>query len=200
MDGDIRTHPGTLRMLFESVERGLHLTSPTGRFDPSELSMAARLVLKGQASNQFYKGDHAPNGSGIFVLSEEGRSRWGLFPETIINDDGFVGLHFDFEESRVIHEAISEVYPPRTFRSMIGPRSRSIRGNWQLARLYPDLYEKRYKGIGRKNAGSILRKPDRWIPGMFYGASRIIARAKALIQLKGDHWNQDRSSHSRSNQ
>ena len=122
-----------------------------------------------------------------------------MFPEAIINDDGFVGLHFDFEESRVIHQAIANVYPPKTFRSMIGPRSRSIRGNWQLAHRYPDLYKRRYEGIGRNNLGSILRKPDRWIPGMYYGAVRTIARAKALTQLKSNDWNQDLSSYSRSN-
>ncbi len=198
MDGDVDLIPGTLGSLMESIGRGLHLTCPKARLEPSGLSTAAKLVLKGQSTNQFYNGEHAPNGSGIFVVSEAGRSRWGAFPEHVINDDGFVGLHFTLEESRVTPDAISNVYPPITFWDMIGPRSRSIRGNWQLEKLYPDLYHRRYRGIGRGNAGSILRNPGRWFPGMFYGASRLLARARALAQLRGNDWNQDRSCHSRS--
>ena len=197
MDGDVSLLPGGFRRLLDSFEQGFHLICPRGRFDRSGLSTAARLVLDGQASNRFYNGNHAPNGSGIFMLSGTGRSRWGKFPEAIINDDGFVGLHFDLKESQVIREAVSVVYPPKTFRDLIGPRSRSIRGNWQLARLYPEMYQKRYEGIGRDNAWSILQSPNRWVPGVFYGTARILARARAMTELGGDDWHQDRSGKSR---
>ena len=66
-----------------------------------------------------------------FVISEEGRKRFGKFPD-VIADDGFVRSHFYAHELGNIDEASVFVSAPRTLKSLVKIKSRARLGNMEL--------------------------------------------------------------------
>lgn len=192
MDADVYLAPGSIARLERALDDGVLLVAPESRIEFRRSSLPARLVLQIERRNHFYGGSSAPNGSGVFGVSQSGRRRWDRFPK-VLNDDGYVGLHFTAAETAVVPGAVSIVEPPRTFRAMIGPRARSIRGNWELQELFPDSYRERYAG-GFRTILQSLASPRLWCAGLAYGSLRTASRFRAWQERRSDLWNQDRST------
>jgi colanic acid/amylovoran biosynthesis glycosyltransferase len=72
-------------------------------------------------------------GTGVYALSEEGRRRFGAFPE-LTADDQFVQQLFERPERRSVAGAHFVVHPPANLRGVLAMRARAYRGNRELAR------------------------------------------------------------------
>lgn len=194
LDGDIILEKGTLRAVIDAVGPDRPIVSPMPRFNLDGAGIGIRLFYRAQRFNEYF-GDGAPNGSGTFVLSEEGRSRWNDFPE-IIADDGFVQGHFLPEERSAVPDAHAVVRPPRTLSSMLKVRARVRRGWAEFGERFPELMKNHVP-----RGGSMLRKmlprPLDW-PAMFvYGYVRIAERLMARRQRHqnvGLQWGRDETS------
>ena len=194
LDGDIILEKGTLRAVIDAIGPDRPIVSPMPRFNLDGAGLGIRLFYRAQRFNEYF-GNGAPNGSGTFVLSEEGRSRWDDFPE-IIADDGFVQGHFLPEERSAVADAHAVVRPPRTLVSMLAVRARVRRGWAELGELHPELMKNHVP-----RGGSMLRKmlprPLDW-PAMFvYGYVRIAERLMARRQRHnkvGLQWGRDETT------
>ena len=71
-------------------------------------------------------------GSGVYALSEQGRARFGEFPQ-LTADDQFVQQQFEPAELRSVGDASFVVHPPRRLRGLVAMRTRVYRGNRELA-------------------------------------------------------------------
>lgn len=100
-------------------------------------------------------------GSGIFIMSEKGRSRFEAFPE-VISDDGYARSLFNENERRMFKESSFKIFAPKTLKNLVKIKTRVRFGNMEVAQKYPIV------SIGRDNRMSdmiklVLKKP--WIIG-----------------------------------
>ena len=133
-------------------------------------------------------------GSGVYALSEFGRSRFREFPE-ITADDGFVRIQFRPEERETLASFSSTVFPPRTIKNLLAIRTRAYLGNFELSKRYPDLWKNRGLSNNRAIIG-LLWSYSLW-PGLaVYLGVNIIARGKSKLRLrrKSIIWERDNTS------
>lgn len=71
-------------------------------------------------------------GLGLYGVSEEGRRRFGTFP-AVTSDDLFVQRTFSAAERVVLHDHVFHVEAPRSVRSLLAVRTRTVQGNTELA-------------------------------------------------------------------
>jgi glycosyltransferase involved in cell wall biosynthesis len=134
-------------------------------------------------------------GSGVYALSEEGRKRFGSFPD-IISDDGYVHLHFKPHERGTVKDCDFELTPPGNFRSLVGIKTRSQYGKYQLHRAYPELVGNDPRDY-KESLRTFLRMPKLWPCIPVYCLVLFLARARSLFRyLAGRRrvWDRDESS------
>ena len=193
LDADIELKPGSIRTLLEATENGHAIVSPRPTFDLSDCTRGMKLFMSANRFNHHY-GQGAPNGSGCVVLTEDARSRWGLFPE-LIADDGFVHGHFRPEEAVTITDAVAIVGPPRDLDSMIRVRARVRRGKFELARLHPELMGNHHSQVGGVLTRMLVR-PWTWPALAIYAWVKVRERQLAQAQIaRGETgWGRDESA------
>lgn len=128
-----------------------------------------------------------------FVISEEGRKRFGEFPD-VIADDGYVRSHFYDHELGNIAGAQVFVSAPRTVKSLIKIKTRARLGNVELKarKLGYDKPEPDY--------GSILPSllfSRHWLSAIVYIGFVAIFRGRAKQQfrnLDNYQWEVDHTS------
>jgi hypothetical protein len=116
-------------------------------------------------------------GSGVYGLSEAGRTRFDVFPD-VISDDGFVRIQFAPHERLTVRDCHSTVFAPKTFRELVRIKTRSHLGCLQLQKLYPHLWS----NIGQSNWPTLTRlslQPLLWSKLFVYGLVKGIARVRA---------------------
>ncbi|MBO0985643.1 glycosyltransferase [Rathayibacter sp. SD072] len=136
-------------------------------------------------------------GSGIYGLSEEGRSRFGAFPD-IIADDRFVQQLFAPEERLTLAGRSFSVKAPRRMRNQIKRTVRIAIGNAQLAAsgLVPDRPAPAGGGIAAL-VKRVVRRPALWpaFPIYCYGYLRPRLEARSIIARGGvPEWNRDETT------
>lgn len=184
LDADIELKPGSVRRLVEAGEGRHPIVSPRPSFDLTGCTPGIRLYMHACRYNHYF-GRGAPNGSGCFVLTEEGRSRWGVFPN-LVADDGFVHGHFSAEESLTIEEAVAIVGPPHDLDSLLKVRARVRRGTFELERLHPDLMANHHSQAAGL-LGRMLIRPWSWPALVVYTWVRLHERRIGRAQLeRGD--------------
>lgn len=195
LDADITLAPGTLSGLLEATSESHPIVSPRPVYDLSGCSIAMRLYMQAEAYNHYY-GQGAPNGSGCFSLSEEGRSRWEEFPE-LIADDGFVQNQFQPCESKTVSNSGATVLPPRDIPSMITVRARVRRGRFELGSRYPEIMGKHQSEVGGVLTRMLLR-PWTWPALSIYCWVRVRERQLARRQLATGEtgWGRDETARS----
>ena len=77
-------------------------------------------------------------GVGVYALSEEGRGRFGAFPD-VIADDGYVRMLFSPSERIHVDDAPVRIYAPAGVSDLVRIKTRSRLGRYQLRQRYPDL-------------------------------------------------------------
>jgi glycosyltransferase involved in cell wall biosynthesis len=129
-------------------------------------------------------------GSGVYAVSEQGRARFGEFPQ-VTADDQFVQQQFEPAHLKSVGEASFVVHPPRSLRGLVAIRARVYRGNRELAA----------SGLARVNpppsgAGTVLRlarQPRRAPAVAVYVAVNVLARRRAR-RAAGTEWERDESA------
>jgi glycosyltransferase involved in cell wall biosynthesis len=133
-------------------------------------------------------------GSGVYALSEEGRQRFGVFPN-IICDDGFVRSLFSSGERISVPGSHSVVTPPKTLGGLITIKTRSHLGSYELYRRYPELKSNTRSG----NGSALLRKIPCvmvWPQLAAYAFVKTVAKWRARRRLRQENllWERDETS------
>lgn len=136
-------------------------------------------------------------GSGIYMLSKAGRSRFGDFPD-VIADDLFVQRLFTLDERLTPRDLSFWVESPATLRSLLRRNTRIAAGNRQLAARYPALH---VPSGTRTLLGRTWRQPSLWIGFLIYAAIYAIAHHRASRLLRAQMpigWERDETTRGRS--
>ena len=136
-------------------------------------------------------------GTGVYALSEEGRKRFGRFPD-VIADDEYVRTRFRSSERGAVPDAVSVVTAPSRLSGLIKIKTRSRLGGYQLQRHFQEEVAESQKEKPYKQAFvDIVVRPWLWIDVVVYLVVNLVARWRARQQLKNDsryHWERDDSS------
>jgi len=194
LDGDIVLKPGALKAIFAALESGKLIASPPPEFDTAGCDLGVRLFYKSLRANQYF-GHGAPNGSGVFAITQDGRTRWDEFPK-VIADDGFVELNFSDAEAGTTDGPAAIVRAPKTFRALLKIKTRARLGQIELCERFPELVARREPSPGR-TFRRMLASPGLWPAIPVYGFVRIYERraAKKLAAQQGfSGWLRDDTS------
>jgi glycosyltransferase involved in cell wall biosynthesis len=137
-------------------------------------------------------------GSGVYGLSKAGRSRFDKFPR-IVADDLYVRVQFKPEERETLSTVTSTVFAPRKIKDLIAIRARVYYGNFELARLFPDLWKNR-GASNDKALVQLLKRPALWMKTLVYYYVIMRARNQAQSRIKNSNFVWARDSTSRSAQ
>ena len=133
-------------------------------------------------------------GVGVYVLSEEGRSKFGAFPD-IIADDGFVRLQFSDAQRSAVAGVDAVVTAPSGLFGLIKIKTRSRLGEYELKSKFPALFQH-----DQKNYGEAVLAALQWstvVNVMIYFTVNIMTRIRAKIQMRSNkelEWERDESS------
>ncbi len=177
IDGDIVLRPGALAAVFKALHSGVHIASPPPEFDCSQSDPRVAAFYRALKANDYFSSG-SPNGSGVFAVTEEGRSRWGEFPK-VIADDGFVELHFAPEESVTADGPAAIVQAPRTFKALLDIKARGRLGRHELAAKFPDLAARPRRASLGGTYKALLARPSLWPTIPVYTFVRIEERRRA---------------------
>ncbi len=134
-------------------------------------------------------------GSGMFALSEAGRSRFGRFPDVIADDD-FVRRQFAASERATVSDCHFTIFAPRDLASLVRIKTRSRLGRVQLDRA--ELVGVSEGGPSSARAAlGLARSPSNWGALLVYGIvtawTRVLARRRAAAGAFGG-WERDDTS------
>jgi hypothetical protein len=131
--------------------------------------------------------------SGVYVLSEEGRQRFGEFPD-LIADDHYVLSHFDASERQLVAGSTSVVQAPWSVGDVVRVKTRAFLAQRQLA-LQPDLAIRQHGG---RSSWIRVAAADRrlWASVPVYLVVNVVAevRARHRFRTQDLSWERDRST------
>ncbi|RVU83802.1 glycosyltransferase [Leucothrix sargassi] len=167
------------------------LAAPTPIIDTSHSSWLVRTYYRVWTDLPYIKEGVIATCS--YIITEEGRKRFDVFPE-VINDDGFIRCNFWNKEISNVPGAEIYIRAPKDIYSLIKIKTRARLGNMQL------LATDQAKIKEAKNYGSVMKK--KLLSSAFFDtiiyigiASLIRLRSKKQFkQLKNYRWEKDLSS------
>lgn len=134
-------------------------------------------------------------GSGVYGLSEIGRSRFRQFPDTMA-DDNFVRMHFHPSSRKALSTCHFDTTPPRTIGGLVKIKARGHVADRKLRAQFPDLYER--GAINHRGALFGLASQPSWWPSLaVYVAVKCAVRVRAFVKYHlGDtrRWERDDSA------
>ena len=185
LDADVVLSPGALEAVVGALESGHLAAAPRPMFDMTGLSLPCRAYYAIRSRLGYVR--HHVIGAGVYALSEQGRARFGAFPD-VIADDGFVYAHFEHAERHNPDGATFTVHPPRTLRSLYRRQVRIVAGNQELAALGHRVQ------APRPTWRDIVRQEPRLLPAaLVYVAVTVAARLHARVRSTRA-WNRDETS------
>jgi glycosyltransferase involved in cell wall biosynthesis len=193
VDADVVVTVDAIRSLAQRLERGDVLAvAPTPVYDLAGCSWAVRAFY--DIRSRLPSAGEGIGGSGVYALSQAGRERFGEFP-TLTADDGYVRIQFQAEERETVREASSTVFPPRTIKDLIATKTRAHYGSFELASLFPKLWQNRGESNNRTLI-RLFRDPRLWGKLAIYCLATSIARRRAHTRLSGGAagWERDKTS------
>jgi glycosyltransferase involved in cell wall biosynthesis len=192
-DADVVITMETIRALAHRLGRGDVLAvAPTPNFELTGCSWPVRACY--DIRSLLPSAQEGIGGSGIYALSEAGRGRFREFP-ALTADDGYVRIQFQPGERETLRSASSTVFPPRTLKDLIATKTRAHYGSFELAALFPRLWQNR----GESNNRSLIRlfgDPRLWLKLAIYCVVTTIAKRRAQSRLRGGtpNWERDNTS------
>lgn len=194
VDADIEIEAADLLAVADRLRDGPELVaSPDLRLDLSGASWPVRAYYAVWEVSSFRRRGHI--GSGVYVLSAEGRRRFGAFPP-VIGDDRFVQGLFGPAERATVDDAEFVVRPPRTLRALLARGARIAAGNRQLQRAgLAGHAPTRGASLGEL-VGTVARRPALWGPFLIYvGVQlRTAALADRKLRIADEVWDRDETS------
>ena len=135
LDADVEVGPKLLEKLANALSRK-EATYASGRLVIARArSRVSRAYGRAYREVPFIR-EGVP-GAGVFAVNEEGRKRWGLFPD-IISDDTFVRLQFAPQE-RLLVDASYEWPIVEGWKNLVKVRRRQNQGVAEIRANYPEL-------------------------------------------------------------
>jgi glycosyltransferase involved in cell wall biosynthesis len=195
LDADVEIGATTLLALGDRLTTGPALVaSPRLTVDTTGASLPVRQYYRVWEQSEYRSRGHI--GSGVYVLSQEGRARFGRFPD-VIADDRFVQQLFAPHERLVAEDLRFSVRAPRHFGALVRRAERIAQGNAQLARLHPEVAgassATRFVPLLRR----VLARPALWsaFPAYLvgYAVPKMNARRRARSGKLGG-WNRDETT------
>ena len=192
IDADIAISDGAVKCISDGMqENNLLLAAPEPVIDTSKSPWLVRRFYDAWLRLPYIR--QGVIATCTFVISEEGRKRFGEFPD-VIADDGYVRSHFYDHELGNIAGAQVFVSAPRTVKSLIKIKTRARLGNVELKarKLGYDKPEPDY--------GSILPSllfSRHWLSAIVYIGFVAIFRSRAKQQfndLDNYQWEVDHTS------
>ena len=193
VDADVTLSVHTIRALASRLESGDVLAvAPLPFVDMTGCSWLVRAYF--DIRSRLPSAREGIGGSGVYALSERGRSRFKEFPK-LTADDGYVRVQFKPEERETLALVSSVVFAPRTMKDLILVRTRAHYGTFELAHLFSDLWRNRGES-NHKILRALFRYPSLWPNLLVYCYVNIIARhkAKARFRSKNFVWERDNTS------
>jgi glycosyltransferase involved in cell wall biosynthesis len=194
LDADVLLPLDALRQLARCLDEGSILAAaPTASFDVTGCSWAVRAYYS--INGRLPSSREGIGGSGVYALSERGRTRFGPFPE-ITADDLFVRLQFGLGERHTLPDSHSTVFAPKCLSDLIAIKTRSHFGGYELHRKFPEKWPNR----GCSNGSELLRlwkDPLLWAKLTVYCYVKLISRLRAQRRLRRGLtkvWERDQSS------
>lgn len=176
VDADVELPLDSLRAVVSALEApGVEVGAPHLEVDTQSSSWAVRAYYAIWTRLPYHRDGLV--GSGVYALTEAGRSRFERFPD-LISDDGFVRLLFAPEE-RVTTESRFRIFAPRRLADLIRIKVRSQKGWLQLRRANPHLMvnqQSNYGGALRE----LLLQPSLWPALGVYCVVYAISRMRGL--------------------
>lgn len=171
VDADVRISTADLVAVASalSADAGRMVASPAFTVDARRSTWLVRQYYRVWGLSEYRRQGHI--GSGVYVLSRQGRERFSDFPD-VIADDRFVQTRFAPDERLTVTEATFSVDAPRTFRALLRRSTRIALGNLQLG-----------GGSARTGAGRLFarvaRRPRLWLAFPVYAFGFLVARRRA---------------------
>ena len=192
-DADIVITGDGIRSLASRLERGDVLAAaPTPEINLTGCSWLVRKYYS--VRSRLPSCREGIGGSGVYALSQAGRERFAHFPE-VIADDAYVRVQFKPAERETLPFVKSIVFAPRRIKQLIGIRTRSYAGMFELAAHLPELWSNKGEANNRTLVG-LFRKPRLWLSLLIYCYVNAIARCRAYIQYRAGTltWQRDHTS------
>jgi glycosyltransferase involved in cell wall biosynthesis len=192
-DADVVIDIKVIRDLSMRLQKGDVLAvAPTARIDVTGCSWPVRAFYKIRA--RLPSASEGIGGSGVYALSEQGRQRFGRFPD-LVADDGYVRIHFAPKERATMRRSYSTVFAPHTIGGLIKIKTRAHYGSLELAAFLPALWHNR--GESNKRALTALFINPRYWPALFaYLLVTGVAKyhAKSRFRMPSPVWERDDTS------
>jgi glycosyltransferase involved in cell wall biosynthesis len=178
VDADVSLPLASLRRVAEVLRRGPWLAAaPRMQVDLSGRSWPVRAYYEIWTRLPYHTSGMI--GSGVYAMSEEGRSRFDAFPD-IISDDGFARLQFAPDERTSVDGATFTIRAPQSLAAVVKIKTRSQKGAVQLLRSFPELAANDVRDYGSSFA-DILRDPRQWASCCVYLYVILVTKLRA-------HW------------
>ena len=197
VDADVVVTLSTIRALAECLKKGdVIAVAPMPYFELSGCSWPVRAFY--EIRRRLPSFSEGIGGSGVYALSEVGRSRFGGFPD-LVADDTYVRVQFKPEERKTLNSVRSIVYAPHTIQNLIAIEARADFGTFELASRHPELWTN--KGDSNHSAlrSLLLRDPLSWPQLFIYWYVRTAARRRAKARLDTNTFVWERDETSRNN-
>jgi glycosyltransferase involved in cell wall biosynthesis len=195
VDADVSVTFDVLRALANRLERGdVHAVAPQPYVALAQCSRLVKAYYNIRA--RLPSSREGIGGSGVYALSETGRSRFGQFPN-VTADDGFVRIQFKPDERETLVSFSSIVFAPHRIKDLLAIRTRAYYGSVELSRVYPESWKNR--GLNNNRALlDLLRTPSLWLGVLIYLSVNILARAKTHLYFRkqASVWERDNTSRS----
>lgn len=194
VDADVCLSTDAVRQVCDCLSDGrIHAAAPTMRLKLDDRGWLIRAY--------FAVWNHLPYcsdsmiGSGVYGLSEIGRSRFGKFPDTMA-DDNFVRMHFHPSSRRALSTCHFDTTPPQTLAGLVKIKARGHVADRKLRQQFPDLYDRGAPHHGGALLALALR-PAWWPSLAVYLAVKFAVRIRAFVKYHaGDtqRWERDDSA------
>lgn len=187
---------------------GADLSKLAARLDADDRAQVASLNMRVEPSTswwvrQYYRvweltdyRSTGHTGSGLYMLSREGRARFHRFPD-VIADDLFVQRLFRPEERLTASDLFFSVKAPGTLRALLKRNTRIAAGNRQLARHFPKLAPPRGGAGARALLGRVWWRPNRWVGFGVYATVYLMSHRRAqrlLDSREAISWSRDETT------
>jgi glycosyltransferase involved in cell wall biosynthesis len=130
VDADVWLDTASVRALTEALQDPTVLAAAPGRRDMLEQSSWGVRAYY-QVWSRLPAVQHGLFGRGVLALSEEGYRRIAERP-AVTGDDLYVDSQFSPDERRIVAQATSHVFAPRSMRALLLRRTRAAQGNAEL--------------------------------------------------------------------
>jgi hypothetical protein len=189
VDADVELSISALRATAQALrEPGTLCAAPKPDFDLTRRPRVVRHYYEVWQQLPYLTDDMV--GTGVYGLSEAGRSRFDRFPD-ITADDQFVLQQFARGERRSVPDARFTVHPPTTVKGLFAIRRRAYRGAAELERA--GLASQPAAGGAGRRLLEVARDPRHVEAVVTYVLLSLAAKAAART-MRASGWERDVSA------